>query len=144
MPGPPYSDAGILNGSDMDTRLCHTTAPFLLTLAAHCIQPGLILHEASALFLHTSISPFRALPSTRVVAHDCSPDLYAGLIHGKDQSLWKGSFDDIAWHILLLSLTGGERCTTTLSKKGYSRSPLFTSGVLPKLGVWVPHFGNDP
>src|SRR6266704_2954139 len=52
--------------------------------------------------------------------------------------------EDIAWHILLLSLTGGERCTTTLSKKGYSRSPLFTSGVLPKLGVWVPHFGNDP
>src|SRR5215467_12081039 len=52
-----------------------------------------------------------------IVAHDCSTDLCAGLIHGKDQSLWKGSFDDIAWHILLLSLTGGERFTSTLSKE---------------------------
>src|SRR5260370_39387815 len=78
-----------------------------------------------------------------VVAHDGAADLWPGLIHGKDQPLWKGSFDDITRHLLLLSLAGGERCTSTLSKKGYSRWPLSTSGVLPILGLRVPYFGND-
>src|SRR6266487_2586570 len=50
-------------------------------------------------------------------------ELCSRLVHGNDQPIWKGSFDDIAWHRLLLFLAGGERCTSTLSQKGYSQLP---------------------
>src|SRR5436305_522462 len=38
-----------------------------------------------------------------VVAHDRETELRSHLVHGNDQSCWEGSFDDIAWHKLLLA-----------------------------------------
>src|SRR5579884_1535526 len=87
---------------------------------------GRIIDAKCLLFVLTDIGMDPGYLVLRIIAHDRAADFCSSLTHRQNQSLWEGSFDDVAWHKRLLSLACSERCTSTLSKKGYSHEAICT------------------
>src|SRR5262245_22936310 len=63
---------------------------------------GPIVDAIGLLFILTHIRMDPGDLIVCIVAHDGEAGLCSHLIHRNDQPIWKGSFNDIAWHRMLL------------------------------------------